>query len=134
MNGLCLCHTRAWGRRTPGTSLQGAQLLRGHVSPARQALSSVPLSCPRGGQEASHTMPGAVSGRPAARRHTGARSAFSLSSLPSFCHHRAHLSCFRVRALPCCRVRLKLAGGFKPYRGWLIDRQIDNMIVRAPFL
>lgn len=39
-----------------------------------------------------------------------------------------------LRDPPPCQVWLVLAGGFKPYCGRLIDRQIDNVIVRASFL
>ncbi|EOA95154.1 hypothetical protein Anapl_13873 [Anas platyrhynchos] len=39
-----------------------------------------------------------------------------------------------LRDPPHCQVWLDLAGGFKPCCGRLIDRQIDNVIVRALFL
>lgn len=74
---------------------------------------------------------------PAAPRLAGTQehALLSLSCVPPIsAHHGAHLNCFAVRSLPCCQVRFKLASGFKLHRGWLIDRQIDNMIVRASFL
>lgn len=128
MNGLC--HIHAWGRCTPRTSLQCAQ---GLISPTPHALSSIPLSRPREEQEASHAMPGVVSGRPAARRHTGACSAFSLSSLPYFC------SSWSSSKLLCCKIPSLLPGLVEIGRwiqtvSWVADRQIDNMIVRASFL
>lgn len=130
-----LCHISPWGCRMLRTFLQCLQLLPSLTSPAHGALSSLPLSRSREGQEASHAMPGVVSGRPTAHRGTEGHALLS-PSLPSPlpAHHRAHANCFAVRSLPCCWVWLKLAGGFKLYRGRLIDRQIDNVIVRASFL
>lgn len=70
-----------------------------------------------------------------AMQPTGTHEHSLPSSLPSplLAHHGAHLNCFAVKSLPCCWcwVGLKLASEFKPYCGRLIDRQIDNMIVRA---
>lgn len=117
-----LCHIHAQGRCT---SLQRVQLLPGLVSPAHHALSSIPLSCPREGQEASHAMPGAVSGRPTARRYTEARSAFSLSSLPCFC------SPWSSSELVCCKIPSLLLGSVEIGRwiqtvSWVADRQADR--------
>lgn len=127
-----LCHIFAWGHCTPRTSPQHAQLLPSLTSSTHRALSSTSLSCPGLGREASHTTPGALSVCPTSTQ--GHPSAFSLSSLPYFCSLWSHPNHFAVRSVPCCWIWLKLAGGFKPYRGWLIDRQIDNMIARASFL
>lgn len=125
MNGLC--HIRAWGCCTPGTYLQRAWLLPGLASPATSCpeLNPPPLSRPRLGQKASHAMAGAVSGRPTARRHTGALSAFSLSSLPSFC------SSWSSSELLCCKFPSSLPGSVEIGRwiqtvSWAADRQADR--------
>lgn len=131
MNGLC--HIRVWCCCTPGTSLQRAQLLPDLANPAHRAWSSIPLSCPGEGQEASHSMPGAVSGRPAACRHAGAGSAFSFSSLPCF------FSSWSSSELLCCKIPSLLPGSVEIGQwiqtvSWAADRQIDNMIARTSFL
>lgn len=107
------------------TFLQCVQLLPSLTSPAHRALSSVPLSCSREGQEASCTMPGVVSGRPMAHRHRGARSAFSLSSLPSSCSSRSPCK------LLCCKIPSLLPGLVEAGRwiqtlSWAADRQADR--------
>lgn len=87
-------------------------------------LSSIPLSCPGEGLEASRAMPEVVFGLHAAHRHTRAFSSF-LSSLPSCA------SSWSSSELFCCKIPSLLLGWVEIGQwiqtiSWAADRQADR--------
>lgn len=86
-------------------------------------LSSLPLSCPGEGLEASHAMPEVVFGYYAAPTGTHEHSLPSSLPSPLLAHHGAHLNCFAVKSLPCCWVEI---GQWIQTVLWAADRQADR--------